>query len=153
MVEQLLQSLSRFLPETTLTAAICITVVVSLFLGRKSQATIFIALVGLALATWFSFDQMGVSETIFSGMVAVDPFSVFFKLVVGLSAILILLFSLYSSEVQSTLHRAGEYSALILAMALGMFLMAGASNLLMMVLAIELTSLSSYILAGYTREA
>ncbi|MBI3111592.1 MAG: NADH-quinone oxidoreductase subunit N [Ignavibacteriales bacterium] len=153
MVEQLLQSLSRFLPETTLTVALCSTVVVSLFLGRKSQATLFVALAGLVLATWFSFDQMGVSETIFSGMVAVDPFSVFFKLLVGLSAILILLFSLYSSEVQSTLHRAGEYSALILAMALGMFLMAGASNLLMMVLAIELTSLSSYILAGYTREA
>src|SRR3972149_5279931 len=116
MVEQLLQSLSRFLPETTLPVAICTTVVVSLFLGRKSQATLFVALAGLVLATWFSFDQMGVSETIFSGMVAVDPFSVFFKLLVGLSAILILLFSLYSSEVQSTLHRAGEYSALLLMM-------------------------------------
>ena len=38
-------------------------------------------------------------------------------------------------------------------MTLGMFLMAGATNLLMMVLAMELTSLSSYILAGYTKEA
>jgi NADH-quinone oxidoreductase subunit N len=153
MVEQLLHSLSRFLPETTLTVAVCLTVLVSLFGGRKSQATLFVALAGLALATWFSFEQIGTSESIFSGMVSVDPFSVFFKLLVGLSAILIVLFSLYSSEVQSTLHRAGEYSALLLMMTLGMFLMAGASSLLMMVLAIELTSLSSYILAGYTREA
>jgi len=46
-----------------------------------------------------------------------------------------------------------EYYALLVSMTLGMFLMAGATNLLMMVLAMELTSLSSYILAGYTKEA
>lgn len=153
MVEQLLLSLSRFLPETTLTVAVCVTIIVSLFRGRTSQAALLVALAGLAVATWFSFAQLGMSESIFSGMVVVDPFSVFFKLLVGLSAILVILFSLYSSEVQATLHRSGEYSALLLAMTLGMFLMAGSANLLMMVLAIELTSLSSYVLAGYTREA
>jgi NADH-quinone oxidoreductase subunit N len=63
------------------------------------------------------------------------------------------LFSIYSSEVQQTIKRVGEYYSLLVAMTLGMFLMTGASNLLMMVLAMELTSLSSYILAGYTREA
>ena len=42
---------------------------------------------------------------------------------------------------------------MLLALTLGMFLMAGAANLLMMVLALELTSLSSYVLAGYTKEA
>ncbi len=46
-----------------------------------------------------------------------------------------------------------EYYSLLVAMTLGMFLMAGATNVLMMVLAMELTSLSSYILAGYTKEA
>ena len=64
-----------------------------------------------------------------------------------------MLFSLYSSEVQSTEKRKGEYFSLLLALTLGMFLMAGAANLLMMVLALELTSLSSYVLAGYTKEA
>jgi NADH-quinone oxidoreductase subunit N len=38
-------------------------------------------------------------------------------------------------------------------MTLGMFLMASATHLLMMVLAMELTSLSAYVLAGYTKEA
>ena len=37
-------------------------------------------------------------------------------------------------------------------MTLGMLLMTGSTNLLMMYLSLELTSISSYILAGYTKE-
>ena len=86
-------------------------------------------------------------------MIAVDPFATFFKLIVGTSAIVVLLISFYSSEVQSTMKRLVEYSSLLVAMTLGMYLMAGATNLLMMVLSIELTGLSSYVLTGYTKEA
>jgi len=86
-------------------------------------------------------------------MVVVDPFATFFKSIIGFSAILIVLFSLSSREVQENEKRRGEYFSLLLAMTLGMYLMAGAANLLMMVLALELTSLSSYVLAGYMKEA
>ncbi len=153
MIEQILQSLSQFIPETTLTVSFCVAIIVGLIAGRTSRAPLFVALIGMALATWFSIQQTGSSEAIFTGMVVVDPFAIFFKLLVGISAIIIILFSLYSAEVQSTAHRHIEYGSLLLAMTLGMFLMAGSTNLLMMVLAIELTSLSSYVLAGYTREA
>ncbi|HUI64427.1 MAG TPA: NADH-quinone oxidoreductase subunit N, partial [Bacteroidota bacterium] len=47
----------------------------------------------------------------------------------------------------------GEYYAILCAAVLGMMLMAGATNLLMMYLSLELSSLSSYLLTGYTREA
>jgi NADH-quinone oxidoreductase subunit N len=86
-------------------------------------------------------------------MIAVDPFASFFKLLVGSTAVIIFLFSLYSAEVLATVKRLVEYSSLLVAMTLGMYLMAGATNLLMMVLSIELTGLSSYVLAGYTKEA
>lgn len=153
MIEQILHSLSLFLPETTLTVFFCAAIIVGLVAGRTSRASLYVALIGIALATWFAIQQAGSSEGIFTGMVVVDPFATFFKLLIGMSAIVILLFSLYSAEVQSTAHRHIEYGSLLLAMTLGMFLMAGSTNLLMMVLAIELTSLSSYVLAGYTREA
>jgi NADH-quinone oxidoreductase subunit N len=86
-------------------------------------------------------------------MIAVDPFAVFFKSLAAVCALFIFLFSIYSAEVQTTVKRMTEYYALLVSMTLGMFLMAGASNVLMMVLAMEMTSLSSYILAGYTKEA
>jgi NADH-quinone oxidoreductase subunit N len=97
--------------------------------------------------------QGGISQQIFSGMIAVDPFAVFFKSLAAICTLTIFLFSIFSSEVQTTVKRMAEYYSLLVAMTLGMFLMAGATNVLMMVLAMELTSLSSYILAVYTKEA
>ena len=153
MVEQLLQSLSRFLPETTLAAAFCLAILADLVFRRNKRVVTAVSFIGILVAIYFVVSQQGTTESVFSGMVVVDPFADFFKLLIGLAAVLIMLFSLYSSEVQSTEKRKGEYFSLLLALTLGMFLMAGAANLLMMVLALELTSLSSYVLAGYTKEA
>jgi NADH-quinone oxidoreductase subunit N len=153
MIEQTLQSLSHFLPETVLACFFCVIIAQDLMVRNRPALSAIIALLGVLLAVWFSFRQIGVQESLFSGMVVVDAFAVYFKLVVGCTAFFILLMSAHSAEVQSTPKRAGEYYALLLAMTLGMYLMASAANLLMMVLAMELTSLSSYILAGYTKEA
>ncbi|MGB2867141.1 MAG: proton-conducting transporter membrane subunit, partial [Bacteroidota bacterium] len=153
MVEQTLQYLLLFLPETTLIAAFCVAILSDLIFRKKPQVSGGVAFVGMLLAGYFAIRQLGLTESVFHGMVAVDPFAVFFKLLVTFTTLIILLFSLYSAEVQSTVKRMGEYYSLLIAMSLGMFLMAGAANLLMMILALELTSLSSYILAGYTKEA
>lgn len=153
MIEQVLQSLSNFLPETTLTVTFCVAILVGLIAKQKPQIVLFISLLGIIGAGLLAINQMGISQPVFTGMVVVDPFAVFFKLIVSVTAVIILLFSLYSSEVQTTTKRMAEYGSLLVAMTLGMFLMAGAANLLMMVLALELTGLSSYILAGYTKEA
>lgn len=152
MVEQILTSLARFLPETTLTVAFCLAIVSDLVLKNKRMVSV-VSIAGVVLALYFSVHQFGVSESIFSGMVVVDPFAVFFKLIIALSTLVVIVFSYHSGEVQGAARRMGEYFSLLLAMTLGMFLMAGATNLLMMILALELTSLSSYVLAGYTKEA
>ena len=62
-------------------------------------------------------------------------------------------FSLGSVELNAGGRKVGEYYVLLTALTLGIMLMAGANNLLMMYLAIELSSISSYLLSGYTREA
>jgi len=153
MVEQILESLSRFLPETVLVGSLCLAILADLIFQKNRGITPLITLLGLFLSLYYVTEQAGLSQQVFSGMIVVDPFAVFFKFIIGITAILIVLFSFYSSEVQSTPNRMGEYFSLLLALTLGMYLMAGAVNLLMMVLALELTSLTSYILAGYTREA
>jgi NADH-quinone oxidoreductase subunit N len=68
-----------------------------------------------------------------------------------LGGIFIVFFSMKCRELDANKRRIGEYYMLITAMMLGMFIMAGATNLLLMYLALELTSISSYILAGYTK--
>jgi NADH-quinone oxidoreductase subunit N len=153
MVEQALLSLAKFLPETTLAITFCLSLLVGIIFRSRPQISLWTSLLGIVVSMAFTLQQTGTSESIFSGMIAVDPFAAFFKLLVGSCAVFIFLFSLYSAEVLSTIKRLVEYSSLLVAMTLGMYLMAGATNLLMMVLSIELTGLSSYVLAGYTKEA
>jgi NADH-quinone oxidoreductase subunit N len=152
-VQQILQNLTQFLPETILTVTFCVVILTGLIFRKTPHVAAGFSFFGVALALFFTIQQIGVSQEIFSGMIAVDPFAVFFKILAAICALIIFLFSIYSSEVQTTVRRMTEYYALLVAMTLGMFLMSGATNVLMMVLGMELTSLSSYILAGYTKEA
>jgi NADH-quinone oxidoreductase subunit N len=153
MVEQILASVSRFLPEVTLTVTFCVAILGGLIFKKHPKTVGYLAFIGILVSVVCAVQQLGVSGSVFSGMISVDPFAVFFKILVGFVALIIIVFSFFSADVLTTVRRMGEYFSLLVAMTLGMFLMAGASNLLMMVLALELTSLSSYILAGYTKEA
>ena len=153
MSDQILHSLSYFKPETALAITFCLTIIVDLFLRKKTPWIALLPLLGLAVTTVFAFEQVRVTESIFSNMFAVDSFSLFFKFVILLSSALVVVFSLNSDELNVGPRRLGEYYALLMSLTLGMFLMSGATNLLMMYLSLELTSISSYILAGYTKDA
>ena len=152
-VQQVVQNLTHLLPETVLAVTFCIAILAGLIFRNNPNVVGWFSFFCVMTALFFVINQSGTSEEIFSGMIAVDPFAVFFKSLTAICALFIILFSAYSVEVQTTVKRMAEYYALLLTMTLGMFLMAGATNLLMMVLAMELTSYSSYILAGYTKEA
>jgi NADH-quinone oxidoreductase subunit N len=152
-IQQIQQNLAYFLPETALVVTLCLSILAGLIFGKTPKVVAWLVFIGVGAALFFAVKQAGVSQEIFSGMIAVDPFAVFFKSLAAVCTLTIFLFSIFSSEVQTTVKRMAEYYSLLIAMTLGMFLMAGATNVLMMVLAMELTSLSSYIVAGYTKEA
>jgi NADH-quinone oxidoreductase subunit N len=153
MPEQLLQDISLFTPEIALTATLVAAILVDLIFRRSPRAVTVVVVAGLCLTGYLVLTQWGVHEAIFNSMIAVDGFASFFKLLIILSTILIVVFSLGSSELNTEGRALGEYYALLCAAALGMILMAGANNLLMMYLSLELSSMSSYLLSGYTREA
>lgn len=153
MTERILADLARLGPELALTGTFLVALLVDLIFPRRTALAAGTVMAGFALSFALVLDQSGVSASIFSGMLTVDPFAMFFKLVIVGSALLVTVFSLWSSELNRPAGRPlGEYYALLAAMTLGMVLMTGAGNLLMMYLAIELSSLSSYLLTGYTRE-
>jgi NADH-quinone oxidoreductase subunit N len=84
-------------------------------------------------------------------MVRVDAFSVFFHFVVAAAVILVILSSYEYMEVQQI--RAGEYYALILFGAVGMDLMSSAVELVLIFIALEISSISTYVLAGFRRRS
>ncbi len=153
MAEQILQDLQLFYPELALTVTFLVAILAELIFRRTSVVVSGIVMIGFVVTAVLVLGQSDLHASIFSNMIAVDPFAHFFKLVIIISAILIVVFSLGSAELNSPNRKLGEYYALLAALTLGMMLMAGASNLLMMYLAIELSSISSYVLSGYTKEA
>jgi NADH-quinone oxidoreductase subunit N len=141
----------RILPELVLSAfGIVIMVLEPLLDEEKSQKVLgFVALLGAfagIAATWIMSGSPGLA---FSKMVKVDDFSVFFHaLVIAIAAVIILISYEYMS-VQRI--RAGEYYALILFGTVGMALMSSAVELVLIFVALEISSISSYILAGFRR--
>jgi NADH-quinone oxidoreductase subunit N len=145
----------RILPELVLTIFGMIIMVVDplLDLGDRRNAKI-LGLIGLAgalgalAATLYQSQFPGLG---FSNMVRVDAFSVFFHLVVTAVTAAVILTSFEYLEVQQI--RAGEYYGLVLFGAVGMCLMSSAVELVLIFIALEISSISTYILAGFRRRA
>lgn len=148
----LIKSVSFFKPETTLTVGIILAILFDLIFKKPKHIAGYIALATLVVSGLFLMQQSGAEVKTFQNMLVVDSFGTFMKLVVLLSSIVVIVFSFFSKELDPKESRLGEYFTLLLGMAFGMFLLVGAANLIMIYLAIEIMSISSYILAGYTRE-
>jgi len=143
----------RILPEIVLAIfGMLIMVLDPLMDEQRSQRTLgALALVGslaALIATLFQSQYRGLA---FWNMVQVDSFSVFFHFLVAAVAAVVILSSYEYMAVQEI--RAGEYYALVLFGALGMSLMSSAMELVLIFIALEISSISTYILAGFRRRA
>jgi len=143
----------RILPEIVLSIfGMIIMVLDPLMDERRSQKTLgTIALVGSLAALGATLFQSRYPGLGFWNMVRVDSFSVFFHFLVAAVAAVVILTSYDYMEVQGI--RAGEYYALVLFGAVGMSLMSSAMELVLIFIALEISSISTYILAGFRRRA
>jgi len=114
---------------------------------RETRLILFIGLVALALAGVAGARVSGVTEI--SGLFRSDAFSRFVLFFGLITTGLTLVLANNSREVAG--RRMAEFTAILLALCTGLFLMSAATDLLMAYLAMELVSLSSYILTGFRR--
>jgi NADH-quinone oxidoreductase subunit N len=141
----------RILPELVLSIfGILVMVLDPLVEEEKSQKTLgyiaFAGTVAALISTWYMAQSPGLA---FSNIVRTDSFSIFFTFLVVAIAAVIILSSFEYMAVQRI--RAGEYYALILFGVVGMALMASAVELVMIFIGLEISSISTYILAGFRR--
>jgi NADH-quinone oxidoreductase subunit N len=141
----------RILPELVLSIFGILIMLVDPVLppkeGKKTLGWIALAgvLAGLA-ATLVTAQNFGDA---FFYMVRVDAFSIFFHAVVLLIALVVILASFNYLEVQHI--NSGEYYGLILFGTVGMMLMSSAVELVLIFVALEISSISTYVLAGFRR--
>ncbi|MGA2249743.1 NADH-quinone oxidoreductase subunit N [Terracidiphilus sp.] len=144
--------LLRILPEVVLVVAGILVMLIDAALPPRAQrrGLIWVAAPGTMLALWVSLIQLRLDPgTAFFGAVETSPFTIFFHVLIC-GIVLVALLLAYDTLPRDS-HHQGEFYALVLFGASGMCLLTGAVELLVVFIALEISSISTYILAGYRK--
>jgi NADH-quinone oxidoreductase subunit N len=159
-VDAIKADLGAFLPEAILSITVCVLLLFDLFAkSPRPRGAGIVALAGLALAgIALLLQEVAPAREIFGwtsaegrrlGLMRVDAFGQFFKgLIVvgtGISVVMTLSFEPFGRR------RMGEFYALLIGAALGMFVMSAATNLLIFYLGVEFSSMASYLLTAFVK--
>jgi NADH-quinone oxidoreductase subunit N len=146
------EDIARLAPELVLSAFGILVMLVDPFFERtRKGAVTFLAILGASIALLAIALPARLPGPAFSGLLRVDGFSVFLHTVVGAVALLVILGSMDYLEREQLPQ--GEFFALVLFATAGMGVMASAEELVTAFIGLEMSSISSYILAGYRRNA
>lgn len=119
--------------------------------GRKTAVAV-LAVAGLLLALVPTASMVSwQSRTVLFGAYAVDGFAVFFKFIAIIATVLVILSAVDSIGKQTPFE--GEFYVLLVFTAVGLMMMAAATDLILLALAIEYVSLTSYVLAGFLKSS
>ncbi len=143
-------SFSLLLPEIALALLALVLVCVDLLTPDKSKGWLgYLAVAGLIVPAAALAAVSGQATTGFFDTVAVDPLSTLVQAILLVSAAIVILSSI--DYVKRRSRYPGEYFALILFATLGAMFLASGNELITIYVAIELTSISQYILAGFLK--
>ncbi|MBP7136955.1 MAG: NADH-quinone oxidoreductase subunit NuoN [Sphingomonadaceae bacterium] len=137
-------------PELILSIGATALMLVAAFAGDK--ATRFVSAAAVALLALAGLSLTGVAGsggTAFNGLYSADAFGAFAKVLIYLAASVAILIAPRWFEREDRLR--AEYPVLILFSAVGMGMMASATNLLSLYVGLELQSLAAYVLASFMR--
>jgi len=137
-------------PEICLAITAVAAIVADLLFKRKGAVTIA-SLAGIGIATVLTVSLLNKNpQTIGNGLFALDNYAIFFTLLfLGLAFMVILASTDYVSRM-SDFH--GEFHALILTATLGAMLTAAATDIISILLSVELTAISFYALVGFLKD-
>jgi NADH-quinone oxidoreductase subunit N len=137
------------LPEIVLTAGSLLVLIADVLLPRGSRVLAWLTLAVLgatAIAlTPFSHEHREIAN----GLIAIDQFALFFKVLFLVAAAMTVMMSVHYLEIEGA--SPGEYYFLILCSTLGMMIMAGGIDLITSFIGLETMAVSFYILAGFLK--
>ncbi|HVH29058.1 MAG TPA: NADH-quinone oxidoreductase subunit N [Vicinamibacterales bacterium] len=138
------------LPEIVITAGALLVLIADVALPRSSRdvlAWLTLAVIVATLASLAPFANTRVEVA--NGLIAVDRFALFFKMLFLIAAAITVLMSMRYLELEGA--PAGEYYFLVLCATLGMMIMAGGIDLITIFIGLETMAISFYILAGFIK--
>ncbi len=160
-LSEIVESAFFVFPEICLLAFLLLILIFDLIFRQKLLWLFTItALLGLFLTTGLLLQQWSLTAesseglSLFSRMIQLDRLAIYFKILICVSAVFTVLISVnYKSRAGSfhlrSVKRIGEYYTVLFGLLLGAMLLSMSTHLLIIYLAIELISISSYILTNF----
>jgi NADH-quinone oxidoreductase subunit N len=146
----LLSDFYYLLPELVLTAGSLLLLLADLIVARDKQSVLAWVTLAILAATAAALVPVADAHVqVAHGLIAVDRFALFFKVVFLMAAALTVLMSIRYLDVEGT--RAGEYYFLILCATLGMMIMAGGTDLITLFIGLETMAIAFYVLTGFLK--
>jgi NADH-quinone oxidoreductase subunit N len=139
-------SISHFVPELILIAGMLLFILLALF---KKTSVQWLTVLGLLCFTIslsvVSYEGLDLHQQLFGGMLKREGVSSYMKILIDVTGVLTCLLSF-----RATKQHPQEYFALLIAVVLGGHILIMSTNFIMIFLSMELISISSYVLAGYS---
>jgi len=142
----------RVLPETILTLVAVLIMFLEAVVTDDNKKGFFapLTILGLVAALFGTIAGYNDPGPAFQNMLTIDGFATFFRVLVIVVGMLAVLSSVGYLRRENS--RGGEFYALILFSIVGQSIMASANELIMIFIGIEISSIASYVLAGYLRD-
>ena len=138
------------LPELVITAGSLLVLIADVLLPRESRGALGWVTIAVLAATMYSLTPFTSTHVeVAHGLLAVDRFALFFKILFLIAAALTVLMSVRYLAIEGA--SPGEYYFLILCATLGMMIMAGGIDLISIFIGLETMAVSFYILAGFIK--
>ncbi len=144
-------TLRLVLPELWLVLGMCAVILVPLAKRHSVALPTWTAIVALFCSFLAAVFTSGSRASLFSGALAIDPFSQYIKVLLSLFTLLVVAQWILVGRKQQHVYDMPDFLCLLLGATFGMMLMASATNLLTIFIATESASFPSYALAGYRK--
>jgi NADH-quinone oxidoreductase subunit N len=133
-------------PEAVVVLTALVVLSVGLLTKRAAAICAFIGALGLAIATGAVL-ILPRHASLFGGMLVITPLSSLFKII----CIALAFFTLLLAKSERAPRHPGEYLAMILFATVGLMLLVGSEELLLIFIGLELLGLSLYVMAAFDK--
>lgn len=133
-------------PETVVVVTALVVLALGLMKTRTPEICSAVAAAGLLFAS-SAVLLLPAQATLFNGMLVITPLTSLFKII----CLALAFFTVILARGNNGLPHHGEYLALLLLATIGLMLLVGSEELLLIFIGLELTGLSLYVLAGFDK--
>lgn len=133
-------------PEAVVVLTALVVLSISLLAKRAASTCAFVAVLGIVIAIGTVL-LLPRDATLFGGMLVITPLNSLFKVI----CLSLAFFTVLLTQAQQVPRHPGEYLAIILLATVGLMLLVGSEELLMIFIGLELLGLSLYVMAAFDK--